>query len=256
MITHDSAAVRGAPPDIAPIDLARPFAWLARGWRDLWRQPGASLFYGLAAALAGGIILYTTARLPYLFTAAISGFLLVAPMLATGLYELSRSYEAGETARLADSMRAWRRNASPMLGFAVVALLAGTVWQVRSVIIVALFYRGGALDPLALILTVLRDPQYSLLFAAYLGIGGLLAALVFAASVVSMPMLLDRRCDLLCAVQTSIRAVGDNPLPMALWATLIMVMTIVGFATALLGLILILPWLGHASWHAYRDLVR
>jgi uncharacterized membrane protein len=78
---------------------------------------------------------------------------------------------------------------------------------------------------------------------------------VFAASVVSMPMLVDRRCDLLKAITTSFHAVAENPLPLALWATIIMVLTAIGFATALIGLILILPLLGHASFHAYKDLV-
>jgi uncharacterized membrane protein len=93
------------------------------------------------------------------------------------------------------------------------------------------------------------------LFLAYLGIGGIVAAFVFALSVVSVPMLLDRKCDLLQAMQASIGAVAENPLPLALWATLIMILTAAGFATGLLGFIVVMPLLGHASWHAYRDLV-
>ncbi|SRR6266581_4029763 len=252
MTSHSADLPR---PDVAVVGLGRPFTWLAGGWRDLWRRPAASLFYGLAVALCGGAILLTTARLPYLFTAAVSGFLLVAPLLATGLYDLSRGYERGEPVSLGESMQAWRRNASPMLAFGMLALLAGTVWQVVSLILVAVFYRGGAGEPLALILDILRDPQYMLLFVTYVGSGGVLAGLMFAVSVVAMPMLLDRRCDLICAVLTSLAAVAENPLPLALWAALIMTLTAIGFATALVGLVVVLPWLGHASWHAYRDLV-
>lgn len=164
MTSSNNSAPARALPDIARIDFARPFTWLARGWHDLWQQPGASLFYGVAMAVAGGFILLATARMPYLFTAAVSGFLLVAPLLATGLYDLSRSYGRGETASLYDSMCAWRRNTSPMIGFGMVSLLAGTLWQVMSVIIVAFFYRGGALEPMEMILTILRDPQHDLLF--------------------------------------------------------------------------------------------
>lgn len=252
-----ASAVSPAPTSgIRSIGFAAPLGWLARGWQDLWRQPAASLFYGVAIAVAGAVILGVTARLPYLFAAAITGFLLVAPMLAAGLYELSRRYLAGEQATLVDSMWAWRRNPSALVGFALLSILAGTAWQVASVVIVALFYKGPALAPMAMMIEVLVNPQHYLLFFVYMCVGGLLAALVFAVSVVSMPMLVDRRCDLLTALATSVNAVAENPLPLALWATILMLLTGLGFATLLLGMIVILPWLGHASFHAYKDLVR
>ena len=252
-----ASAVSPAPTSgVRSIGFAAPLGWLARGWQDLWRQPAASLFYGVAIAVAGAAILGVTARLPYLFAAAITGFLLVAPMLAAGLYELSRRYLAGEQATLVDSMWAWRRNPSALVGFALLSILAGTAWQVASVVIVALFYKGPALAPMAMMIEVLVNPQHYLLFFVYMCVGGLLAALVFAVSVVSMPMLVDRRCDLLTALATSVNAVVENPLPLALWATILMLLTGLGFATLLLGMIVILPWLGHASFHAYKDLVR
>ena len=240
---------------VREVSLGAPLGWLARGWADLWRQPFASLFYGVAIAVAGAVILLVTARLPYLFTAAVSGFLLVAPMLATGLYELSRRYLAGEPAPLLESMLAWRRNPSGLIGFGLLSLLAGTAWQVISVVLVALLYKGSALAPLDMIIEILRNPQYNLLFAVYMMTGGLIAALVFAISVVSMPMLVDRRGDLLSALGTSLGAVAANPMPLALWASLIMLLTVLGFATALVGFVILLPWLGHASFHAYKDLV-
>ena len=252
-----ASAVSPAPTSgVRSIGFAAPLGWLARGCQDLWRQPAASLFYGVAIAVAGAVILGVTARLPYLFAAAITGFLLVAPMLAGGLYELSRRYLAGGQATLVDSMWAWRRNPSALVGFALLSILAGTAWQVASVVIVALFYKGPALAPMAMMIEVLVNPQHYLLFFVYMCVGGLLAALVFAVSVVSMPMLVDRRCDLLTALVTSVNPVAENPLPLALWATILMLLTGLGFATLLLGMIVILPWLGHASFHAYKDLVR
>ncbi len=251
-----SSAVSPAPtPGVRSIGFGAPLDWLRRGWKDLRRQPAASLFYGLAIAATGAVILGVTARFPYLFAAAITGFLLVAPMLAAGLYELSRRYLAGEQASLVDSMVAWRRNPSALVGFALLSILAGTAWQVASVVIVALFYKGPALTPMAMMIEILVNPQHYLLFFVYMCAGGLLAALVFAVSVVSMPMLIDRRCDLLTALATSVNAVAENPLPMALWAMILMVLTGLGFASLLLGMIVILPWLGHASFHAYKDLV-
>lgn len=242
-------------PVLRSVSLLQPLSWLLRGGRDLMRNPGASLFYGIAMAAAGALILLAVASLPYLFTAAISGFLLVAPMLATGLYDLSRRIENGEPVRLVDSMLAWRANPSGLVGFGLFGLLAGTAWQVLSLLIVAMLYKGNAMVPLQLVIEVLRDPRHMQLFMAYIGVGGILAAMVFALSVVSVPMLLDRKCELLDAMQASIGAVSENPLPLAIWATIIMLLVALGFATFLLGFIIIMPLLGHASWHAYRDLI-
>ena len=253
----ESAAVPPAPsfPNVRRIGFGAPLKWLRRGWQDLWRQPAASLFYGLVIAVSGAVILGITARLPYLFAATITGFLLVAPTLLAGLYELSRRYLAGEPASLRDSMRAWKRNPSALAGFGLISILAGTAWQVASVVIVALFYKGSAMRPLDMIVEVLINPQHTLMFFIYVGAGGVLAALVFVLSVVSMPMLIDRRCDLLCALTTSVNTVAANPLPLAFWAFIIMLLTGLGFATALVGLVVVMPWLGHASFHAYKDLV-
>jgi uncharacterized membrane protein len=242
-------------PGVRRVAIAAPLGWLGKGWQDLWRQPTASLFYGVAVAVTGAVILGVTASLAYLFAAAVTGFLLVAPMLAAGLYELSRRYLAGEPATLTDSMLAWKRNPSALVSFGLLSILAGTAWQVVSVVIVALFYKGTALQPMAMVIEVLVNPQHYLMFFIYMGAGGLLAAVVFALSVVSMPMLVDRRCELLCALTTSVNAVAENPLPLALWAIIIMLLTALGFATALIGLVLIMPWLGHASFHAYKELV-
>lgn len=254
---NDPAAVSPAPtlPKLRKVGLNAPLTWLGRGWRDLWRQPAASLFYGIAVAVTGAVILGVTANLAYLFAAAITGFLLVAPMLAAGLYELSRRYLSNEPASLLDSMLAWKRNPSALVGFGLLSILAGTAWQVASVVIVALFYTGSSMQPLDMMVEVLINPRHYLMFFIYLCAGGLLAAVVFALSVVSMPMLVDRRCELLCALGTSVNAVAENPVPLAFWAFIIMLLTGLGFATALVGLIVIMPWLGHASFHAYKDLV-
>jgi uncharacterized membrane protein len=256
---NDSVAVPPAPtlalPEVRSIGFAAPLKWLGLGWRDMWRQPAASLFYGVAIAVTGAAILGVTANLPYLFAAAITGFLLVAPMLAAGLYELSRRYLADERASLVDSMLAWQRNPSALVSFGLLSILAGTAWQVASIIIVAVFYKGSALGPMDMMIEVVVNPQHYLMFFIYICAGGVFAAVVFAFSVVSMPMLVDRRCELLCALTTSINAVAENPRPLALWAFIIMLLTGLGFATALVGLIVVMPWLGHASFHAYKDLV-
>jgi uncharacterized membrane protein len=249
------AAGKMTIPNVRRVGLDAPLKWLRLGWADLWRQPSASLFYGIAIAVGGAVILGLTANLPYLFASAITGFLLVAPMLAAGLYELSRRYLAKEPATVFDSMKAWQRNPSALVSFGLMSILAGTAWQLISVVLVALFYKGSAMVPMDMMVEVVVNPKHSLMFFIYLSAGAVLAALVFALSVVSMPMLVDRRCDLLCALVTSVNAVAESPRPLALWAFIIMLLCGLGFATALLGLIIVLPWLGHASFHAYKDLV-
>lgn len=249
--TRAQAAAAGVR-HVAPI---RPFYWLRRGITDFARQPIISMFYGLSVIVAGVLISFTVARMPYLFTAAASGFLLVAPLLAAGLYALSCGYERGERLRLWPSIMAWRRNPTGLAGFAVFALFAGTAWQVLSLVIMALLYKGEALAPLALIIEVLRNPQHMPLFLSYMIVGGVVASMVFALSVVSVPMLLDRRCEVIDAMRISLAVVSENPLPLAIWAIIIMCMCALGFASAMIGFIVVMPILGHASWHAYRELV-
>jgi uncharacterized membrane protein len=234
----------------------RSLRWLARGAGDFAQRPGASMFYGLCTVLGGAAILLTMAEMPYLFTAAVSGFVLLAPMLATGLYDLSRSYEReGPVCRLRESLLAWRANPSGFAGFVLVSLFIATAWQIVSVVIIALYYKGSAMEPLWLVIEILRNPEYAMLFTIYLMAGGLVASLMFALSVVAVPMLLDRKCGVLDAMHASIAAVTENPLPLAVWAVIIMFLNAFGFASALVGFIVVMPILGHASWHAYRDLI-
>lgn len=245
------------PPPFATrrIGFLRPLAWLARGAADLARSPGPSLLHGLGVTTAGAVILLLAQSLPFLFIGAISGFLLVGPILATGLCELSRRHEAAASATIADSLAPWRRNPAGLAGFALFALLAGSLWQIVSMVLVAVLYKGQAMTPLGFVLDVLGNPAHAPLFFAYLLIGGLMAAFVFALSVIAVPMLVDRDCTWLEAMQASLAAVSENPLPLAFWAALIMMLAGIGFATALLGFIVVMPILGHAGWHAYRDLV-
>ena len=243
-------------PPVRQVSLFACLGWLKLGWQDMFRQPVSSFGYGLSLAVIGWVILAITMDYPYLYTASVSGFALVAPMLGAGLYEKSRRYLAGEPVSLFSTGAAWRRNSSALLGFSALCFLAGTLWQVISVFVIAVFYKGGGLKPMAMILEILRSPEHNLIFAMYLFMGALFAAVMFALTVVSAPMLVDRRnCRLQVGLVTSINAVAENPIPLAIWATVIMIMVALGFATGLLLMIFVLPWLAHASFHAYRALV-
>jgi uncharacterized membrane protein len=239
---------------VCVVPVGRPFAWLAAGWRDFTRVPLPSLLHGLIVAGGGWAILLITLREWSLLPGAFSGFVLVGPILATGLYELSRRLAAGARPTLADALAAWRRGTRPLVSMGLLLALAATTWVLISAVMIALFVQA----PFSGIEGLLRHvvlSQSSNLFYLWIALGGFGAALVFAATVVSVPLLLDRNVDFVTALLASVRAVGENPLPMALWATIIMIATALSLATAMLGFVLAIPVIGHATWHAYRDVI-
>jgi uncharacterized membrane protein len=236
------------------VPASRPLQWLRLGWRDLTRTPWPSLLHGLLVA-AGGLGMLAISRGHWaLASGAFSGFVLVGPILATGLYELSRLQARGERPTLADAITAWRRGTRPLVWLGVWLGVAGTLWVLVSAGLFALFVKAP-ITGLASFLRYATSTQGDLLFLLWLILGGLGAAIVFAATVVSPPLLLGRVIGLRSALLTSIRAVGENPLVMAVWALIIMVATALSMATLMAGFIIVIPVLGHATWHAYRDLV-
>lgn len=243
-------------PDITRVDAARPLQWLARGWDDLLAAPGPSLTYGLAVAAAGWVIVALAAPRPYLVTVAVSGFFLLAPLIAAGLYELSRLRERGEPADLAESLNFVRRNSDAVSYFGVFLAVVAIGWERISAIVFALFYGGAAPDLGNFLYSVFFSGEHVSLAAAWIGSGFLLALIVFLVSAVSVPMMLDRPVDTVTAMMTSVRAVAANLPAMAVWAGVIVALTVLGFATIMTGLVVIFPLLGHATWHAYRDMVR
>ncbi len=245
------------PMSIAPVrqvPLGRPLHWLRLGWRDFTRAPLASGLHGLLVSLAGLAILGVTLRVWYLLPGAFSGFVLVGPILATGLYEISRRMERGEPASLAHVIAAWRRGTRPLVWMGLLLMLAATAWVMFTAVLVALAVDGPVTGLESLLRKVVLEDD-SWLFPEWLLVGGIGAALVFAATAVSLPLLLDRDVDLPGAVLTSVRAVGENPYAMALWAAIIMVATALSMATLMLGFLVAYPVIGHATWHCYRDLV-
>jgi uncharacterized membrane protein len=215
-------------------------------------MPG--LVHGVAMALFGALLVVLAQGHFWLLAGAFSGFLLVAPLLATGLYAVSRSLHKRQGASLRTALQAWKPDDGRLIVFGLLLAFAGTGWVVTSTSFILAFAPGAVHTPQDFLRHVVLADE-GRLFEAWLLLGGVLAAPVFASSVIAIPMLLDRRVGVLVAVLTSWRVVMQHPLPLALWAALIMALTLLGMATLLLGLIVVVPWLGHSSWHAYRDLV-
>jgi uncharacterized membrane protein len=239
---------------VREIPVTQPFIWLQRGLRDLQWAPWPSLFHGCVVAAGGWAIFAITLKVWYLLPGAFSGFVLVGPILATGLYELSRRLAAGESATLADAARAWSRGTRPLVRLGLLLALAATGWVLVSAVLIALFVHTPITGVESFVRHVVLS-QSSNLFHVWVLLGGVGAALIFAGTVVSAPLLLDREVDLASAILTSVRAVGANPFAMALWATLIMVATLFSLLSLMLGFVFTIPLIGHATWHAYRDVV-
>jgi len=251
-------------PVIRTIGLAQPLHWLARGAQDMLRGGWLSLAHGLVLAVFGSLLLLVARERFWLLAGAFSGFLVVAPVLATSLYSISRALERGEAVNPQLVVKTWTRWQHSrfvvrggywcLVRFGLLLALAGTGWVLTSAALITLLAPQPINTPADFLRHIVLAPNHYV-FELWLTMGGLMAAPIFASSVIAMPLLLDRRVYVIQAVLASWQAVLTNPLPLALWAALIMGLTLLGLGTLLIGLIFVLPLLGHASWHAYRDLV-
>lgn len=228
-----------------------PLRWLGRGAADLRAHPGIALFYGLAfwlmLVVLGAVFRYT----PEYTMTMVSGCLLVGPFVAMGLYDVSRRREQHEPPTLARSLTCWAPHVRSVGLLLLVLLVLELLWGRASLVVFAVFFNTG-LPSSAGVLSALLDVRNWEFLVVYLGVGGLFASLVFAISVVSIPMILDRDTDAISAAIASIRVVFENTAVMLGWGVLLSVLVLVSLLPWGLGLIVIGPWLGHASWHAYR----
>lgn len=242
--------------ETAPVPPDRPWAWLAAGWRDFARAPRVGLVYGLGIVAASWLVVLALHRydMAFLVLPATAGFFLMAPLLAAGIYETSRRLEQGGRVDLGTALVTWR--APGQLGLmGVVLLLLHLAWIRVALLLFALFFPGKSTALPDLVQLLLFSPQSLpfLMTGTIIGLG--FAIVAFAISAVSIPMLIDREVDVVTAIVASVVAVIRHRKAMALWAGLIVVFTAAGLATMFIGLALVVPLIGHATWHAYRDLV-
>jgi uncharacterized membrane protein len=246
--------VRSVFPEVREVATGAPLQWLARGVADLKACPGPSLFYGLCFA-GMGFVLNFVFNHAYQYTSALaSGFMLVGPFMAIGLYELSRRRAQGEPCALVPTLAIWKKNAANIGVYSLILMVIFLVWARASLVIFALFYSSEMPTLKGFIEQVLSFQNVEFLMA-YFAAGLLFAALVFASSVVSIPLMMDRNQDTITSVITSFIALTRNFPAMLLWAVLIVLLIGIGFATLYLGLIVAVPLVGHATWHAYREIV-
>lgn len=247
MVDRPQTQSRDDRPFVVPcvrLSPGAPWRWLGLGWRDFMRAPRLSLVFGVVIMLvsvAVSVLAWSLGRFA-LLAALLSGFVFVAPLIGVGLYCVSRELGAGRTPSLRKSFVLARRVAGQAGVFALAQLVILLVWS-RAGMMLSAFFPVDAHDTTMLL-------EYLAVGSA---IGTVFAALTFASSAVSLPMIADRDVDMITACVSSINAVLRNKPALLLWAVLIVVLTAVGFATAFVGLVIIMPWLAYATWHAYRE---
>ena len=237
-------------PPLNTLSLADPGRWLAAGWRDFRRAPGIGLFFGLCFMLMGMAVLQVFEHAPIYTLALCAGFLLAGPFLCLGLYQVSRRLEQGQKPSLLDALTAWRRRMSQIAIFGAVLLILELIWGRAALVVFAVSFTGMpdfAGSPMKLL--AMENLGF---IVAYLAVGSVFAGLIFGVSVIAMPMLLDRDTDAVSAGLASLKLSLTQPLVMMAWGALITVLVVLAMLPAFLGLLVVGPVLGHASWHAYK----
>lgn len=250
-LTVDTEREQAGLPFVAPcrvLPLTAPVEWLRLGWQDFRRAPRVSLYYGTFLVLLCYVLAFFTWRLGgyVLILSLLSGFVFIAPVLALGLYSISCQLQRGLKPQIGYCLREGRRHLGDEMVYSAILLVIFLVWA-RAASMVHVFFPVEAhprLAELALFLTVGSV------------VGAVFATVVFTASAFSLPMMLDRRVDTVTAVLTSVNAVLRNKAALLLWALFIGLALLIGFMTAFLGLAVLMPVIGYASWHGYRATVR
>jgi uncharacterized membrane protein len=239
-------------PQVRSVPVHAPLTWLRRGIHDLLRAWPSSLALGLLFTGIGYAITHHAWNHAHMVMFLSSGFLLVAPFLALGFYALSKRLESGHGGTVPASMRG-NLESIGMYGLTLAFILS--IWERLSALMVGLFYQGNLVVGETISLGALFSADNLNFMLPWTLSGAILAGFVFCISLITLPLLMDRKVDFITAMGVSLRAAKLNPVPMLLWAVTIVLLVALGEAIWFMGLAVILPILGHATWHAYRDLV-
>ena len=231
---------------------------LRDGLRDFQKAPLYGLFFGLAYAAFGWLLIYLMIGLDfgsYVYP-MVTGFALVAPFAAAGLYEISRRLESGEPLSWGAILGCIFGKGGKAVGtMAIVTTFSYIIWMDIAAALYVMFFSMKPPRFDALLEAILTTPKGFVFFVVGNSIGAVLAVIVFSIMVVSLPMVFDRDVDFVTAMITSVKSVLANPRPMLLWCAIIGVFTALSLASVFVGLLVTLPILGHATWHLYRRVV-
>lgn len=240
-------------PPIRRVAALRPLHWLRAGWQDFLAGFSSSIFYGICFAIMGGLLQVVLKNAPQYLSALTCGFLLCGPLLALGLYDISRRLEQVKSG-LIGSVFSMRGRWSNIGVLALVLAVIMMVWARASLIVFALFYNRGmpTMERFLEQLFSLSNIEFVLV---YLMVGFVFASIVFAIAWVSIPLMLDRDTDAITAMIISCVSLFINAPATIVWALLIVATTAFCFWSWSLGFLVAMPVIGHATWHAYRDVV-
>jgi uncharacterized membrane protein len=227
--------------------------WLSLGVRDFLRAPWIGLFYGGCFVAMGWALLSVFRHAPVYVLALSAGFLLMGPFMCMGLYRVSQQLERGEPPHFIDSLLAWKTRIGTLAIFGFALLVLEMLWGRAALVVFAVSFDGMP-DFKGSLLKVLAFEHLGFV-VAYLGVGALFAGLIYSVSVVSIPMILDRQTDAISAALTSLRLVFTQTFVLWCWGAVITGLVVLALLPWFLGLLVVGPVLGHATWHAYRAAV-
>jgi len=253
---NEAAIIEPAAPagvKLHTLSFTDPLRWLALGWRDFMRCPAIGLFYGGCFMVMGWALLAVYRQAPAYTLALSAGFLLMGPFLCLGLYRASQRLEAGEKPDFGDSLLAWDTRTAQLGIFGFVLLVLEMLWGRATLVVFAVSFDG--MPDFRGSLLALLDPENIGFIVAWAAVGAVFATLIYAVSVVAMPMILHRQTDAITAGLTSLRLVATQPGVMIWWAALLAGIVFAALLPWFAGLLVAAPVLGHASWHAYRAAV-
>ncbi|WP_374307562.1 DUF2189 domain-containing protein [Dongia sp.] len=239
------------------VTVEQPWRWLLAGWQDFSRAGAVSLFFGVAIALISALLIFgfwQSDLRPYAFPLA-AGFFFIAPLLGVAFYDISRRLEKGLPLNVVDVALSWRPHAGQLFTMGLIMMFLHLAWERIAMLIYAAFFNIEMASWEHFVSAVLFSTDGIPFLLVGTAMGGVLAAVAFAIGVVAFPMLMERDCGTLRAITTSICATLVNWRVLIGWGALIVLFTAAGIATFCIGLIVTMPLIGHASWHAYRDLV-
>jgi uncharacterized membrane protein len=244
-----------ATPEITALDLSDLQASLRLGWQDLRRAPLQGAIFSVVYVLGGWLIWWATTTKGQIWWTlpASAGFPILGPFIACGFYEISRRLESGEALELRGILGViWRQKDRQIPSMAAVIVVFFLFWNFLAHMIFALFLGNAPMTNVSSSLAVFATAEGMAMLAVGTAVGAVFATLLFSLTVVSLPMLLDREVDFVTAMLTSFALVRENPAVMLGWGALIGTALFLGMLPGFLGLFVVLPLFGHASWHLYR----
>ena len=240
-------------PLVGRLTLADIFVSLSAGWHDFRQAPQFGLFFSAVYVVIGfGLVMVGAGHVSWVLTISLA-FPLAAPFAAVGLYEVSRRLENGTPLIWSQILGVvWNERTRQVPWIGAIIVIYVLFWTFLAHMIFALFMGLSVMKNVTTSFDIFLTPQGMTMVAVELVVGAILAFLLFGLTVVSLPLLLEKEIDFVTAMLVSLRAVFENLITMLVWAVIIAVLSVVALVPVFLGLFIVLPILGHATWHLYR----